>query len=85
MKRAWLYVGEHQRLTGEVKKLPKPLGVLRRRQEARGADDAEDAMQGLVAGAGNGEEEEPTELEIADVVRWKVVFSARPEPVGVAT
>lgn len=65
MKRVYLYVGKHQRLTGEVKKLGKPLGVLRKRQqEAR-----EDA---------NSEE-----LEIVDVVRYKVVFSHRPEPVGV--
>lgn len=37
MKRAHLYVGQHQRLTGEVKKLPKPLGVIRRRQDGEEA------------------------------------------------
>ncbi|KAF2090217.1 hypothetical protein K490DRAFT_3919, partial [Saccharata proteae CBS 121410] len=60
MKRVHLYVGRHQRLTGEVKKLGKPLGVIRKR----------------VTGEGEGEE-----LEIVDVVRWKILFGLRPEPV----
>lgn len=60
-QRVWLYVGRHQRLSGEVRKLPTPLAVLRRR--------------GGIAGA------EVEELEIAEVVRYKVVFSQRPEPV----
>ncbi|KAK3902793.1 putative Ctf8 [Staphylotrichum tortipilum] len=57
MKRVWMYVGGHQRLQGEVKRLPRAVGVLRRR--------------------GGGEE-----LEVVEVVRYKVVFSGRPEPVG---
>ncbi|KAK5174975.1 uncharacterized protein LTR77_000111 [Saxophila tyrrhenica] len=32
-KRVYLYVGKHQRLTGEVKKLAKPLALLRKRAE----------------------------------------------------
>ena len=32
MKTAHLYVGRYQRLTGEVKKLAKPLAVIRRRE-----------------------------------------------------
>ncbi|KAF2489376.1 hypothetical protein BU16DRAFT_544765 [Lophium mytilinum] len=60
MKRVYLYVGKHQRMTGEVKKLGKPLGVLARR---KAEDDGE-------------------ELEILEVVRYKIVFSSRPEPVG---
>ena len=56
-----LYVGKHQRLTGEVKKLAKPLAVVGKRE-------------GLV--------EVVEELEIREVVRWKVLFSTRPEPVG---
>lgn len=55
-----MYVGQHQRLTGEVKKLPRALGVVRRREGAGGED----------------------ELEIVEVVRYKIVFSSRPEPVG---
>lgn len=30
-KRVYLYVGEHQRLAGEVKKLAKPVAIIRRR------------------------------------------------------
>ena len=61
MKRVYLYVGKYQRLTGEVKKLPNPLGILRRRQE-----------EGITA----------DEVEVVEVVYWKVIFSGRPEPVG---
>ncbi|KAF2143212.1 uncharacterized protein K452DRAFT_268560 [Aplosporella prunicola CBS 121167] len=62
MKRAHLYIGKHQRLTGEVKKLPKPLGVIRRRE-------------GML-------DEAPEELEIVDIIKYKIVFSHRPEPVS---
>ncbi|KAK6504621.1 hypothetical protein TWF481_006560 [Arthrobotrys musiformis] len=68
VKRVWLYVGKHQRLTGEVKALPKPLGVLRRRKLE---EDAENNA---------GEEE----LEIVDIIKHKIIFSKRPEPVGTA-
>ncbi|KAL8765652.1 MAG: hypothetical protein Q9209_007332 [Squamulea sp. 1 TL-2023] len=37
MKRVHLYVGRHQRLTGEVKKLTNPLGVIRRKPLDEGA------------------------------------------------
>jgi chromosome transmission fidelity protein 8 len=63
MKQVYLYVGQHQRLTGEVKKLPKPLAVIRRRGEAR-------------------EDEVAEELEVVDIVKYKLVFSNRPEPVA---
>ncbi|KAL7272772.1 hypothetical protein RUND412_004406 [Rhizina undulata] len=52
-----LYVGPHQRLTGVLKKLNPPLGVLRNTE-------------------GKGES-----LEIVEIVRWKVLFGQRPEPV----
>ncbi|KAF3765473.1 hypothetical protein M406DRAFT_29927, partial [Cryphonectria parasitica EP155] len=57
MKRVHLFVGQHQRLTGEVKKLPRAIGVVRRRE---------------------GDEEA---LEFAEIVKYKIVFSSRPEPV----
>ena len=62
MKRVYLYVGKHQRLTGEIKKLPKAMGIMRRRVKEQD----------------NGTEE----LEIVEIVRHKIVFSQRPEPVG---
>lgn len=61
MKRVHLYVGQHQRLTGEVKKLSNPVAVIRKREDHQ--TDIE-------------------ELEIMEIVYWKVVFSSRPEPVG---
>ncbi|EWC48809.1 hypothetical protein DRE_00114 [Drechslerella stenobrocha 248] len=69
LKRVWLYIGKHQRLTGEVKALPKPLGVLRRKELHSDA--------GTIMGGQDG-----VELEIVDVIRYKIIFSKRPEPVG---
>jgi chromosome transmission fidelity protein 8 len=78
MKRVYMYVGKGQRMTGECKKLGKPIGVMRKRERA----DVEDVeMGGLEEDTGAKEEE----LEIVEVVRYKIVFSARPEPIsGVA-
>jgi chromosome transmission fidelity protein 8 len=59
MKRVYLYVGRYQRMTGEVKKLPKPIAVLQKR-------------------AGT----ETEELEVVEIVRYKVFFKSRPEPVN---
>lgn len=61
MKRVYFYVGEHQRLAGEVKKLPKALAVVRRKEET-----------------GSG----PEHLEVVEIVKYKLVFSQRPEPVN---
>lgn len=70
MRRVYMYVGQHQRLTGEVKKLPRAVGVVRRRQQA--------------GGAGGGGDDRAEELEVVEVVKYKIVFSSRPEPVGTA-
>ena len=68
MKKVYLYVGRHQRLVGEVRNLGKAMAVVRKREGA---------------GKGGGTESaEREELEIAEVVRWKVVFGGRPEPVS---
>jgi hypothetical protein len=69
MKRVYLYVGEHQRLVGEVKKLPKPIAVIKKR-------DASDSDQNLSSEATNAEA-----LEVLEVVKWKLLFQGRPEPV----
>ncbi|KAF1812611.1 hypothetical protein P152DRAFT_381078, partial [Eremomyces bilateralis CBS 781.70] len=66
MKKVWLYVGKHQRVAGEVKKLEKPLGVVRRREGSGEDGEGDDAVE---------------ELEVMEIVKWKIVFSNRPEPV----
>lgn len=70
-KRVYLYAGKHQRLTGEVKKLPKAFAVVRRRAPS----DANRATM-------NRGDDEQEELEIVEIVKWKIIFSQRPEPVG---
>lgn len=67
MKRAQLYIGQHQRLTGEVKKLPKAVAIVRRKGKKN-----EDADEG----------EESNDVEVVEIVKYKLVFSNRPEPVG---
>lgn len=72
MRRVYMYVGQHQRLTGEVKKLPRAVGVVRRRQIGEGAEDH------------GGGDDRAEELEVVEIVKYKIVFSSRPEPVGTA-
>ncbi|KAI9747812.1 MAG: hypothetical protein M1815_003883 [Lichina confinis] len=71
-KRVYFYVGKHQRMTGEVKKLPKPMAVIRRRAAKR-TQEVVDVVEG---------ETQQEDLEIVDLVRWKILFSQRPEPAG---
>ncbi|KAK3387169.1 Ctf8-domain-containing protein [Podospora didyma] len=68
MKRVYMNVGQHQRLMGEVKKLPKPVAVVRRR---KGEEEGEE----------EGGDGEGADLEVVEIVRYKIVFSQRPEPV----
>lgn len=72
MKRVYLYVGKGQRMTGECKKLGRPLGVARMVKR-----DGSVNMGGVGEREGDGEA-----MEIVEVVRYKIVFSSRPEPVG---
>ncbi|KAI9836494.1 MAG: hypothetical protein M1838_005066 [Thelocarpon superellum] len=70
-RRVYLYVGKHQRLTGEVKKLPNPMALIRRKI------DPETPSQ-----LGSPSQSEEEALEIVEIVQWKIIFSQRPEPVG---
>ena len=74
MKKVYFYVGQYQRLVGEVRRLVKPLAVIRKREGGRDGD--------VMAGV-EGREEVEEELEIVEVVRLKIVFQGRPEPVSV--
>ncbi|KAI1311659.1 putative sister chromatid cohesion protein Ctf8 [Xylaria venustula] len=72
MKRVHLYVGQHQRLTGEVKKLPRALAVIRKRH-----------IPGPDANMANSSPtDSEDDLEIVEIVKYKLMFSHRPEPVG---
>ena len=75
MKRVHLYVGKHQKLTGEVKKLPKAIAVVRKRPAGLTHERQVDAGIGA-------EKEVLDELEIVEIVHYKIIFSTRPEPVG---
>ncbi|KAI0131329.1 hypothetical protein F4814DRAFT_165663 [Daldinia grandis] len=73
MKQIHLYVGEHQRLTGEAKKLPKAMAIIRKRTKSE--EDVE-----MADGPSNSSTVE--ELEVVEIIKYKLVFSQRPEPVG---
>ncbi len=70
MKKVYLYVGKHQRLTSEIKKLAKPLAVIRKPDYAD------------LTGNHSSRDHPDEELEIVDIVKFKLLFSGRPEPVG---
>jgi chromosome transmission fidelity protein 8 len=70
MQTVHLYIGQYQRLTGEVKKLPKAIAVVRRRE---GQPEN---------GPGDSVEESGNDLEVVEIVKHKLMFSSRPEPVG---
>ncbi|OTA94063.1 hypothetical protein M434DRAFT_72138 [Hypoxylon sp. CO27-5] len=72
MKRVHLYVGEHQRLTGEVKKLPKAMAIIKKRAKSGEDVDMSDGNSSSTT----------EELEVVEIVKYKLVFSQRPEPVG---
>ncbi|KAM0455887.1 hypothetical protein ACHAPV_002980 [Trichoderma viride] len=72
MKRAHLYIGQHQRLHGEVKKLPKAIAVVRKRQNKMLQSSAGTYM------------EQGDNLEVVEIVKYKLMFTTRPEPVGTA-
>ncbi|KAF9772820.1 hypothetical protein IL306_009460 [Fusarium sp. DS 682] len=72
MKRVHLYVGQHQRLTGEVKKLPKAMAVVRKRENK------------ILFGSGGETQEQGENLEVVEIVKYKLLFPNRPEPVGTA-
>ena len=74
MKTVQLYVGKHQRLTGEVKKLPKALAVIRKRDAGTEKPQEGDEDRML--------DEDSADLEVVEIVKYKLVFSSRPEPVG---
>jgi chromosome transmission fidelity protein 8 len=68
MKRVYLYVGRYQRMTGEVKKLAQPLALVQKRKTH--PDDDRTA------------ESEGEELEIVEIIKYKLLFKNRPEPVN---
>lgn len=72
MGRVHLYVGQHQRLTGEMKKLPKAIAVIRKRPRS-GLD---------VQMTDSASEHTEEDLELVEIVKYKLMFSHRPEPVG---
>jgi chromosome transmission fidelity protein 8 len=75
MKQVYLYVGKHQRLTGEVKRLGKPVAVLRKRateETTVGMDDIEN--EGVFETTGE-------ELQVIEIIMFKILFAGRPEPV----
>ena len=78
MKQVYLYVGKHQRLIGEVKKLGKPVAVLRKRlteEKTVDMDDMDDIEhEGVFERAGE-------ELEVVEIILFKILFAGRPEPV----
>ena len=77
MKRVVMLVG-HQKLRGEIKKLPKPLAVVKKQRVPKPEAATEDVMEGVETNSGYNN----NELEIVELIKYKMVFTSRPEPVG---
>lgn len=73
MKRVYFYVGKNQRMAGEVKKLGKPFAILKKNETIK---DGDVVMRDDEATSGG------DALEIVDIVKYKIIFATRPEPVG---
>ncbi|KAI0448540.1 putative sister chromatid cohesion protein Ctf8 [Xylaria acuta] len=72
MKRVHLYVGQHQRLTGELKKLPRAIAVIRKRPGSGPDVEMADPIS----------QSAKEDLELVEIIKYKLMFSHRPEPVG---
>ncbi|KAK4634518.1 hypothetical protein CLAFUR4_01868 [Fulvia fulva] len=66
-KRVFLFIGKHQRMAGEVKKLAKPVAVIRRRPVDANANSSIPGSE---------------DVEIAEIIYYRILFAHRPEPVG---
>lgn len=73
MKKVYMYIGQYQRLGGEVRKLSKPMAVLAKRGQA----STESVDNGTAATVHQTEQ-----LDILAIVKYKIIFSSRPEPVS---
>ena len=71
MKRVYLYIGRYQRMAGEVKQLTNPIAIIQKRQSSG------DEMMDVEAREADGDG-----LEVVDIVRYKLLFKSRPEPVN---
>ncbi|KAK9469424.1 chromosome transmission fidelity protein 8 [Lipomyces arxii] len=68
-KVVWLWVGDHQRMEGKIVDLIPPFGVLQRVQDRADKTHSEHSSPN----SGN--------VEIVEIIRKKVVFKIRPEPI----
>ena len=68
-------------MTGECKKLGKPIGIVRKR-EAKADNEGDTDMSGVGQGNEYQDGGKTEELEIVEIVKYKIVFSARPEPIS---
>ena len=68
-------------MTGECKKLGKPIGIVRKR-ETKADGDGDTGMSGVSEEGEDEDRGKTEELEIVEIVKYKIVFSARPEPIS---
>ena len=85
MKRVYLYVGRYQRMTGEVKELTNPIAIIRKRHKSMDTEekDGDATMTDDVDSASVEPRDNVADgLEVVDIVRYKLLFKNRPEPVN---
>lgn len=68
-------------MSGECKKLAKPIAVIKKRENGATSNQSKDTGGDEDMG-GVEEQGKEEELEIVEIVRYKIVFSLRPEPIS---
>lgn len=74
MKKVYLYIGSNQKLTGEIIKLPKAIAAIQKKK-----DDTKDKSS--VLDKDQDLNNPRVQLEIVDIIKYKILFANRPEPV----
>ena len=69
----YLYVGKNQRMAGEAKKLGKPFAIVRKKRKS--IEDEEVTVRDTYL-------TDADALEVVEIVKFKITFPTRPEPVG---
>lgn len=76
-------------MTGEVKELSNPVAVIQKRPRrdigkgnGKGEGEMDVDSEQVAAPSSEGVEGDELELEIVEIIRYKLLFKSRPEPVN---
>ncbi|KAK9480882.1 chromosome transmission fidelity protein 8 [Lipomyces japonicus] len=77
----WLWIGRHQRMEGSIVDLKPPLGLIKRVQQKKNDHDHEHEQEQEQKDHDESGNPHGTAVEIVEIIRKKIVFLTRPEPI----